>query len=152
MDIAFEHVTCPESMARALRIRRTVFIEGQNVPESIEVDHFDVLPAPVEGVAHGVLFLDGEPVATGRLVPDSKGDLFAKVGRVAVLSDYRGRGLGKHMMRWLELQATELGYQGVRLSAQLHALGFYEELGYAAYGEVFFEASIEHRWMEMRLV
>ena len=150
MDIAFEHVISPESMAKALRIRRTVFIEGQNVPESIEVDHFDVLPAPVEGVAHGILFLEGRPVATGRLVPDSKGDLFAKVGRVAVLRDYRGRGLGKHMMGWLETEARALGYRGVRLSAQLHALGFYEELGYTPYGEVFLEASIEHRWMELR--
>ena len=149
MDIAFEEVASTESMTRALRIRRTVFIEGQDVPESIEVDHFDVVPAPVAGVAHGILCLEGQPVATGRLVPDSTEDGFAKVGRVAVLSDFRGRGFGKQMMRWLEAQAAELGYRGVRLSAQLHALGFYEELGYSPYGDIFLEASIEHRWMKM---
>ena len=147
MGIEAECVQTLESMQCALRIRRTVFIEGQNVPESIEVDGFDTLPYPSQGVAHGILYLEGLPVATGRLVPDSHEGHFAKVGRVAVLKAHRGHGLGRKMMRWLEARAAELGYEGARLSAQLHALGFYEELGYVAYGEVFMEAGIEHRWM-----
>lgn len=151
MAIELERVTTPAGMKQALAIRRTVFIEGQNVPESIEIDGYDDFPSVTEGVAHGLLRLDGEPVATGRFVPDGEEGHFAKVGRVAVLEHVRGRGLGRVMMRWLEQEAAQLGYGGVRLSAQLHALGFYEGLGYVGYGEIFMEADIEHRWMELSL-
>jgi hypothetical protein len=43
----------------------------------------------------------------------------------------------------------ELGFPGITLAAQLHAVSFYEGLGYVARGEVFLDAGIEHRWMDL---
>ena len=149
MQVEVERVLSAQAMQEAMAIRRVVFIEGQEVPESIEIDAYDDFPSSKDGVAHGLLRYDGEPVAPGRFVPDPKEAAMAKVGRVAVLASYRGRGLGRAMMRWLEAEAGRLGYRGVRLSAQLHAQGFYEGLGYVAQGDVFLEADIEHRWMTL---
>jgi predicted GNAT family N-acyltransferase len=51
----------------------------------------------------------------------------------------------------LQERARELGYPGITLAAQLHAIGFYERLGYRARGEVFLDADMEHRWMDLPL-
>jgi predicted GNAT family N-acyltransferase len=47
--------------------------------------------------------------------------------------------------------AREQGIRDITLAAQLHAIGFYERLGYAVHGAVFLDAGIEHRWMDIRL-
>ena len=151
MQVEVERVVSAHAMQDAMAIHRVVFIEGQDVPESIEIDDYDDFPCEKDGVVHGLLRFEGEPVATGRFVPDATEAATAKVGRVAVLPSYRGRGLGRAMMRWLEAEAQRVGYRGVRLSAQLHAQGFYEGLGYVAHGDVFLEADIEHRWMTLAL-
>jgi predicted GNAT family N-acyltransferase len=94
--------------------------------------------------------LDGRPVATGRLVlEDSDGR--PHIGRVAVLPEHRGGGFGRAVMASLHDLARERGATAVTLAAQLHAIGFYEKLGYEARGEVFLDADIEHRWMDIEL-
>jgi predicted GNAT family N-acyltransferase len=146
-------VNSQEDMQQALRVRRRVFIEEQGVPEDIEIDQHDVVPrGDIErtGAQHVLAMLDGAPVATGRLVlEDSDGR--PHVGRVAVLPEYRGRGFGRAVMASLHDLARERGATAVTLAAQLHAIGFYEKLGYEARGEVFLDADIEHRWMDIEL-
>lgn len=119
-------------------IRRVVFIDEQQVPQEEEWDGRD------GECLHFLATLNGEPVGTARLLPDGH------IGRVAVLSSARGAGIGYRLMEAAIAAAREAGHRHAALSAQLHALAFYERLGFVAHGEVFMDAGIPHR--EMTLV
>jgi predicted GNAT family N-acyltransferase len=137
-------------MEDALSVRRAVFIQEQGVSETEEIDAHDGNPEGVTSAVHVVAYLAGRPVATGRLLLDAPPGKSAHIGRVAVLRDYRGQGLGKAVMLALQGEAQRRGYQGITLAAQLQAIPFYEGLGYTARGDVFLDADIEHRWMDLR--
>lgn len=130
-------------LAACHAIRRIVFIEEQGVSEAEEVDGRD-------GEAlHLLAVVDGRPVGTARvLIEGSTG----KIGRVAVLPEARGAGLGAALVRAAvaELRALS-GVATATLGAQTHALGFYERLGFSATGPIYLDAGIEHRDMVMPL-
>ena len=137
-------------MEDALAVRRAVFIAEQGVSEGEEIDAHDGNPALVSSAVHVVAYLDGRPVGAGRLLLDEPPGGNAHVGRVAVLRDHRRRGLGKAVMLALHEEARRRGYRGITLAAQLRAIAFYEGLGYVVRGDVFVDAGIEHRWMDLR--
>ena len=162
-------VTTIEEMAEALAVRRAVFVEEQRISEDEEIDHYDGDPATVTDAVHVLGRLDGRPVATARLLLDmagegSSGDAgipgrssedagypgrYPHIGRVAVLKEQRGRYWGVGVMEALHEEARRRGYAGVTLGAQEYAVGFYARLGYVARGELFLDAGIEHRWMDL---
>ncbi|WP_328716331.1 GNAT family N-acetyltransferase [Halomonas elongata] len=121
-------------------IRRVVFIEEQQVPEDEEWDGRD------DKCRH-FLALDaaGKALGTARLLPDGH------IGRVAVLEEARGRGVGLALMEAAIASARRRGDATVALSAQTHALAFYERLGFHAHGETFLDAGIPHRNMTLSL-
>lgn len=126
-------------IATCQRLRRTVFIDEQGVSESDEVDGLD------EGAIH-LLALDGDrPVGTARLLV--KGAT-GKIGRVCVLADVRGTGLGAALIHAaLEELRRQPGVSEALLGSQTHATGFYEKLGFVVEGEEFMDAGIPHRDM-----
>lgn len=118
----------------ALRlVRETVFVDEQNVPLDEEWDEVDPL-------CEHVLALDLErrPIGTGRLTPQRK------IGRMAVMKDWRGRGVGEALLLALMERARARGWDEVSLHAQLSAQGFYARAGFVPEGEHFWEAGIEH--------
>lgn len=115
-------------------IRRIVFIEEQQVPEEEEWDELDAR------CHHLVLYLDGKPAATGRIVPGEP----VLLGRIAVMKEFRGTGLGAELVNQLATRAFADGADEVHLHAQIQARGFYEKLGFIAYGEPYEEAGIPH--------
>lgn len=117
----------------ASRIRFAVFVEEQNVPADIELDDWDA--RSLHALARGA---DGSVVGTGRLLPDGH------IGRMAVLAPARGTGVGTALLRALMQAARERGHRNVVLSAQTHAVPFYQRLGFAVEGEVYQEAGIDH--------
>lgn len=121
-------------------IREQVFIVEQNVPSVAEWDDID-------GQSLHVIARDGEgrPIGTGRLNPQHT------IGRVAVIAAWRGRGVGVALMRVLLSSARERGIQRVELHSQTHATGFYERLGFVAFGEEYLECDIAHRSMAIKL-
>jgi predicted GNAT family N-acyltransferase len=125
-----------------LAIRRVVFIEGQNVPESIEVDGLD------ETAQHFLARAFGAALGTARM---RLLDHYAKAERVAVLEAGRGHGVGRALMDAIERAARQMGVSSIMLNAQTAVLGFYTRLGYVAEGEVFFEADIAHQRMTKAL-
>jgi predicted GNAT family N-acyltransferase len=149
-EFRLEFVADGMAMAEALAVRRRVFIEEQNVPESLEIDEHDAEPSEVTTAVHALGRLNGAAIATGRLLLEASPDRPAHIGRVAVLKEHRGRGYGREVMLALHDKARELGYSAIVISAQVHAIGFYERLGYIATGGVYLEAGIEHREMELR--
>ncbi len=136
-------------MEDAIAVRRAVFIEEMGIAEAEEIDAHDGDPAQVSSALHIVAYLDGQPVGTGRLLLDGSPGQNAHIGRVAVLGDCRGRGLGKAVMLALHEEAQQRGYGGITLAAHLQAIPFYERLGYAARGDVFLDAGVELRWMDL---
>ena len=151
MTVRVSIVRSQADLLAALAVRRSVFIEEQSVPEDLEIDEHDRDPATLTTAVHVLARSNGVAVATGRLLLDHPAGEHAHIGRVAVLSEYRGRGLGRLVMEALQDEARRRGLPGITLAAQLHAIGFYERLGYRVYGDVFLDAGIEHRWMGLTL-
>lgn len=125
--------------ADASEIRRVVFIEEQRVPVEEEWDGRD------SACRHFLAVQDGRPVGTARLLPD------AHIGRVAVLAEARGSGIGVALMQAAIEAARRDGHPRVELAAQTHALAFYERLGFEAVGGEFMDAGIAHRNMHLPL-
>ncbi|MPZ97789.1 MAG: GNAT family N-acetyltransferase [Dehalococcoidia bacterium] len=140
-------------MDYALSVRRRVFVEEQGVSEDEEIDEHDGDPAAVTTAVHvlGRLESTQMPVATARLLLDHPPGEYPHIGRVAVLREFRGLGYGRAVMEALHEEARRRGIEGITLAAQLHALPFYEHLGYVAHGDAFLDARIEHRRMDLRL-
>lgn len=120
---------------RNLRIE--IFVKEQGVPEENEFDEYDMQ------VPHLVIFSDGEPVATGRVIP--YGEDTVKIGRIAVKKDKRGLGLGEKIVLELLRKSKEDGAKTVRVGAQTHAVGFYEKCGFSLLGTPeYMEENIPH--------
>lgn len=136
-------IAVTDDIATCRALRRVVFIEEQGVSEADEVDDLD-------GVAiHLLARLNGQPVGSARLLPMGE---IGKVGRVCVLSEMRGTGLGAALMRAAVEEFRNLpGITKVKLGAQTHALGFYERLGFTATGPEYMDAGIPHRDMVLTL-
>ncbi len=81
---------------------------------------------------------DGTPIGTGRLLQD------AQIGRMAVLKEWRGKGVGSALLDMLLVVANKMGYDEVRLHAQTRVLNFYLRKGFAVEGKEFMEAGIPH--------
>ncbi|WPB93810.1 GNAT family N-acetyltransferase [Streptomyces malaysiensis] len=135
-------------------VRREVFVVEQRIPVEEQMDAYD------EHAVH-LLATDGagRPVGTVRFLHGAAADkkyghagvdgaTTAVLGRLAVTKAARGTGLGVALVRAVEAEAHRRGLAQVYLEAQTHALGFYERLGYEAYGPEFEEGSgIPHRAM-----
>ena len=136
-------------LRQALSVRRAVFIEEQGIAEHEEIDRYDRDPATVGDAVHVLGRLDGRPAATARLLLDQPAGEHPHIGRVAVLAELRGRYLGVAVMEALHEEASRRGHRGVTLASQEYATGFYARLGYVARGEIFLDAGVEHRWMDL---
>lgn len=123
----------------ATTVRFAVFVAEQGVCAEHELDALD--PQSL----HAVIRIHHQPVATGRLCPDGR------IGRMAVLAQFRNQGLGRMIMATLTNSARSKGYGSVILHAQCHALGFYEKQGFIATGRVFEEEGIPHQHMHKML-
>ena len=124
----------------AARIRHTVFVDEQQVPAEVEIDHWD--PQCVHALARTA---GGEAVGTGRLLPDGH------IGRMAVLASARGLGVGSALLIALMSAAYRRGDREVILSAQTHAVPFYRHHGFVEEGAVYDDCNIPHIDMRRRL-
>ena len=124
----------------AQKVRVEVFVIEQNVPVELEWDEGD------EVSTHAVAYDEqGQPVATGRLLPDGH------IGRKAVNQSLRGKSIGKQVLVALLEHARQDGHEELVLHAQTHAVPFYEQQGFIVEGEEFIEADMPHRLMRRRL-
>jgi ElaA protein len=130
-------------IATCRHLRRVVFIEEQGVSEADEVDDLDGEAIHLLAVANGT------PVGTARLLLMGK---VGKIGRVCVLPEARGTGLGAALiLAALEELQRHAGVREAYLGAQVHAVGFYEKLGFAVEGDEFIDADVPHRHMRRAL-
>jgi len=132
-DVTVSIVDWPQRKAELIAIRQAVFVEEQNVPQSIEMDGKD--PS-----CYHVLACDGagKPIGTARLNRDGK------IGRMAVLPRHRRSGVGAKLLRAIMDCGWSNGITDFHLSAQIDAVGFYRKMGFEPYGDEFEEAGIKH--------
>lgn len=121
-----------------LSVRQIVFVNEQGVPAEEERDEHD---------ASSIHFLardaSRDPIGTARLLDSGR------IGRVAVLREWRGRGLGRALMHAVVAETRQRGMVRPHLHAQVQTISFYESLGFVVCGEEFEEAGILHREMEL---
>ena len=132
-DVSVRILAWSEARAAASAIRETVFVAEQGVPPEIELDEWD------ERCEHALaVAADGRAVGTGRLLPDGH------VGRMAVLREHRGHGVGSAILGALIDRARSRAMARVVLNAQVQAAPFYARFGFAISGDEFEEAGIPH--------
>ncbi|MGI9349812.1 MAG: GNAT family N-acetyltransferase [Amylibacter sp.] len=141
LDIRFTQNN--KDMLSCLNLRRTVFIEEQNVPENEEVDGDD------PDCDHILLTVSDIPVGAARLKYYND---FIKVQRVCVLKNYRGQGIGSKIINFIikHVEKNDI-CSSVRLGSQIHALEFYKRLGFIEFGEEYLDAGILHKDMEFQI-
>jgi predicted GNAT family N-acyltransferase len=120
-------------------IRDEVFVSEQHVPIELEHDEDDLT------CTHVLALLDGVPAGTGRILADGK------IGRMAVLRQFRGQGVGEVLLAALLNVARARGLAEAWCHAQQSAFGFYEKAGFAGEGPLFQEAGITHQLMRLPL-
>jgi len=129
-----------EALPLARPVREKVFIEEQNVPRELEWDEWDAR------CDHAVARdMKGQAIGTARLLPDGR------IGRMAVLREWRGRGVGAALMEAVLERARERSMPLATLHAQTRAAGFYRRFGFSERGGEFFEAGIPHVEMTLEL-
>ena len=141
-----EAVEFADAAADLLAVRERVFVAEQNVPVEEERDALD--PRCVHVLARDRA---GVAIGTGRLVPSADASGPARIGRMAVLRDWRGAGVGDAMLHALLRLARERGCAEIALNAQVSAQAFYARHGFAPVGGRFMEAGIEHQAMRRRI-
>lgn len=120
-------------------VREQVFIMEQNISAEEEWDQHDALST------HFVIYDQKQAIATARLLNDGH------VGRVAVLKTYRGHGIGKLIMQYIIGYAEQQHRNELILSAQVHAIPFYDALGFQVLGESYLDCGIPHVDMSISL-
>ena len=140
MGVRVELMPWEKAQPHAAPLRFAIFVGEQNVPPGIELDALD------EKSLHAVAYdAEGKPIGTGRLLPEGK------IGRMAVVKEWRRRGVGADLLEALIGEARRRGFAEVTLSAQLQAAEFYRAHGFVAEGKVYEEAGILHQAMRRSL-
>ncbi len=139
-DFRIRLVTWSEHAGLLRAVRETVFVHEQGVPPELELDEHDA--TAVHALAEDT---EGRPIGAGRLLPDGH------IGRLAVLAEQRGHGLGRALLDTLIEAATRNGHAEAVLNAQVHALDFYLHAGFTVSSAPFMEAGIEHQEMRKPL-
>lgn len=120
------------------RVREMVFVREQCVPVELEWDEFDM-----NGLHLLAVDAAQNAIATARLLPNGI------IGRMAVLREWRGKGVGSALLLRVLEEAKKKQMQQVTLSAQLRASGFYVKFGFQTEGEEFMDAGIPHIRMSL---
>ena len=135
----------PGDMEAVMTLRLRVFDDEQRIVDSRVTDADDA-----RGL-HALAYVrvDGvdRPVATGRLTPPRTANSAAVITWVATHPDFRRHGIGSAIVGFLVEAADTAGFAQVSLSAQAHAISFYERFGFVAYGARYTIRGIEHQWM-----
>lgn len=140
LDLTLDIANYERDAREILAVREQVFVVEQGVPPELEVDDDD--PRAIHVLARDP---DGRPIGTGRLTADGR------IGRMAVLKAWRGRGVGTAILRTLLEIARQRGDRRVSLAAQTTAEPFYARFGFVAEGEPYDDAGLPHRTMRLAL-
>ncbi|MFC2069753.1 GNAT family N-acetyltransferase [Chloroflexota bacterium] len=142
-NLNYKLISSDDELEKALDVRRQVFIKEQGIPEEIELDECD------KGALH-IVVKDGDSViATARASFPTDG--LAKIERMAVLRDFRRRGIGERIVSFLSEEFRKRKVKQIVLHAQYAVVDFYRSCGFEETGEPFLEAGIKHIKMHKKI-
>lgn len=133
--LEIKQITNKKEFKETIKIRETVFIKEQNVPKEIEIDEID------KEAKHFIAYIKNKPIGCARI---RKINYYAKLERIAILKEYRGKGFGKELTNFLINYCKKEGFNEIHIHSQIYVSSFYEKLGFKSIGKKFLEADIEH--------
>ncbi len=143
MKITCQEITAPEEKQDCFALRRAVFVEEQKIPADLEIDGLDA------EARHFAIKGDGQLIATCRVRRIGSA---AKIERVAVLKDFRRKGIGEELMKYVLQEMRAAGdIQLLKLSSQADAVPFYERLNFVRRGPEYMDAGMPHYDMTREL-
>ena len=141
--ITVKEITNKKDQKKAQEIRHEVFVIGQKVPADMEVDQYE------NEAIHYLAFLNNNPVGAARWRITDQG---VKLERFAVLTEFRGRGIGSAMVEKIisDIKRDPVaGDKEIYLHAQIDAIPLYRKFGFVKYGNMFDEAGLLHYSMRL---
>ena len=124
----------------AIEIRYKVFTLEQGFANEDDLDVLD------DKSIHIIVFINELPIGTARMFKEGEG--IYHIGRLAILKEHRGKGIGSFILGVFENKARELGAKKMHLGSQIDKAAFYEKNGYKKYGDIFDDAGYPHIMME----
>ncbi|MCK4332400.1 MAG: GNAT family N-acetyltransferase [Thermoplasmatales archaeon] len=140
-DLEIRFVKNKEELEQVNKIRNRIFVKEQNVSRDLE---FDGLDSEAE---HVIVFLGAKPIGCARI----RTNKCAKLERIAILKEYRLKGFGKQLMKYLINYCKSKKYNEICLHSQTYISDFYKKCGFKTRGETFLEADIAHVEMYMNI-
>jgi predicted GNAT family N-acyltransferase len=139
LEFSLRRADWADDEALLKEVRRAVFVHEQNIPEELEWDEYDAQSIHI-------LALDeqGNAIGTARLLSDGH------IGRVAVMKNWRSKGVGGELLKYLIILNKNNGVAEALLSAQVRAIPFYARHGFVAEGDEYLDADIPHRMMRLK--
>ena len=137
MNIDIEKLSWDNGKSSICPIRRTVFIEEQQVSEAEEWDEFDENSSTIHLVAQ----TGHQTIGTARICNNGQ------IGRIAVLKEYRHNKVATKLLKFSIAEALKKNFPNIFLHAQVYLTGFYKRYGFTCEGDVFEEAGIDHQKM-----
>lgn len=128
-----------EDLTEAYTIREKVFCDEQGYSLDMELDEQD------KESLHVILCNENIPFATGRLYWTSSDTI--RFGRIAVLKEFRGNGIGKIILEVMMKKANSMGAKHLELDSQCYAIGFYEKSGFHICGDEHMDGHVPHKMM-----
>jgi predicted GNAT family N-acyltransferase len=143
LELNYKLVKSEEELEEAFRVRKRVFVEEQGIPEDLELDDCDA------EAMHMVVQYGERVIGTARVLftaPD-----VAKIERMAILEDFRRKGIGSEIISFLNEKLKIKKIHRVVIHAQRPAAPFYKSCGFVESGVPFNEVGIPHIKMEILL-
>ena len=141
--IEIETKSWTDASVAAYAIRHAVFVIEQGIAEELEIDEHDPI------AEHALAYVDGQCVATARVFLDEQDPSKAKIGRMAVLKNFRGQGIGTALLGEVIRVAMMQGASVFELHAQQSTVPFYAKLQFKPDGGPFDEVGIPHQRMRL---
>jgi predicted GNAT family N-acyltransferase len=141
-NLQIKKVHDKKNLRKTITIRKKVFIKEQKVPLDIEIDGFDL------EAEHFIAYFDDKPIGCARIRTK---DHHAKLERIAIIKEYRGKGYGAELTKFLIDYCKQMNIKEIYLHSQIYVSDFYKKLGFKAKRSHFFEAGIEHVEMFMEI-
>lgn len=138
-EVNIRHVNWHEAENLLREVRTQVFIQEQHVPIDLEWDGMD------ESASHLLAMFENQPIACARIVD------YKIIGRMAVLKNWRGMGLGTALLLEAIQICKQQGAIIITLSAQTHAIGFYRQAGFKVVSGEYLDANMPHVDMQLAL-
>ena len=139
-NLKVEIVKWIDGLSQLKNIREKVFIQEQKVTPQLEWDGMD------EKAIHFLVFNDKAAIGCARAIVIKD---HMQLGRMAVLKEYRGQGIGSALIEKAMTTAKLNQLSAIYISAQCHAIDFYKKFGFEVTSDIYLDAEIPHRDMTL---